>query len=168
MSAPTVAGPSPSGGGLGPSPEWEDVLADIGDRIRAERQAQRWSQTELGRRAGLARNTVRRLEDGESTLRCFALVCNALGVDMGFLLSREWRIPKPVPRLAPGQARVLRAVSTGLPLTAAAAELGMRRTALAARMSEIYRRLGVADLPFGERRSAAVRVAVEHGLIDAA
>lgn len=166
MSAPVQVGPSPSGGGPVPSPDWDDVLADIGDRIRAERQARRWSQTELGLRAGLSLNTVKRLENGNTTLRGFVAACAALGVGIGHLLAGEWKVPAVRPSLTPSQARMLRSVASCQAVDAAATQLGMSRDALSSRLSEIYRRLGVTHLPRGEeRRAAAVRVAVQHGLI---
>lgn len=159
---------SPSGGGPGTFPDWDDVVADIGDRIRAERQARGWSQTELGRRAGLDWSTVKRLENGVGWLRCFTQACWALEVPMGRLLSETWQAPEPRVSLSGQQLAILRAVSDGRTLSAAASGLGMSRDALASRVSRIYDRLGVKDLPRGERRSAAVRVAAQHGLIDAA
>jgi len=169
VTAPVQAtGPSLSGGGPAPSPDWDEVLADIGDRVRAERLARHWSQTELGRRAGLDWQTVKRLESGIGPLRCFVQACWGLGVPMDRLLSAEWQMPEPPPTLTRSQMRVLRAVGDGRPLSVAAVDLGMTPAGLASRLSEIYRRLGVAHLARGERRAAAVRVASAHGLFDAA
>jgi transcriptional regulator with XRE-family HTH domain len=152
-----------------PVPDWGDILADIGDRVRAERQARGWSQTELAHRAGFALNTAKRLEeDGAGTLRVFALACAALGVQMSLLLSDQWRIPQSGPVLTKRQVEVLHAVSGGESLSVAAARLLMKREGVASHLSDIYRRLGVAELPRGERRSAAVRVARKHGLFNAA
>jgi transcriptional regulator with XRE-family HTH domain len=152
-------------------PDWEDVLADIGDRIRAERQARGWSQTELARRAGLDWGTVKRLESGVGWLRTFTQVCWGLQVPMDHLLSDQWQMPtraEPSPSLSEQQMKVLRVVADGRSLSAAALALGMPRPAVAAQVSQIYRRLGVVDLPRAERRAAAVRIACQHGLIDAA
>lgn len=171
MSAPVQVGPSPRGGGPVPSPDWDDVLADIGDRIRAERRARGWSQTELARRAGLDWGTVKRLENGVGWLRTFTQACWGLEVPMDYLLSDRWQMPtrtQPALALSEQQVRVLRAVADGRSITAAALALGIPRGGVAAQMSQIYRRLGVADLPQAERRAAAVRVAKQHGLIDAA
>lgn len=53
-----------------------------GDRVRTERRARGWSQSDLARRAGLARNTVATIERGHRGIdlstartiaRCFAL-----------------------------------------------------------------------------------------------
>lgn len=166
MSAPVQVGPSPQGGGPVPFPDWDDVLADIGDRVRAERRARGWSQTELGRRMGVALATVKRLETGDSSLLItFAMACRALGVDMGHLLSVQWRLPDRHLSLSPTQARVLEAVSDGRPLAQAARALGTTHTAVASVLTKAYRRLGVADVPRGQRRAAAVREARRHGLI---
>jgi transcriptional regulator with XRE-family HTH domain len=142
------------------------VLADIGDRIRAERQARGWSQTELGLRAGLSLNTIKRLENGHTTLRGFVAACAALQIGVGQVLASDWQLPAHRPSLTPSQVRVLRAVAEAGDAQGAAALLGVPRDALSSRLSEIYRRLGVTEFPKGaERRSAAVRMAVQHGLI---
>ncbi len=170
MTAPVQSGPSASSGGPVPFPDWVDVMADIGDRIRAERQSRGWSQAELGRRAGLEWYTVKRLENGVGSLRTFTQVCWGLQVPMDYLLSEGWRIPEravPELSLSEQQTRVLSTVADGRSLTAAALALGMARSGVAAQVSQIYRRLGVAGLPRADRRAAAVRVAAEHGLIDA-
>lgn len=150
--------------------DWDDVLADVGDRIRAERQARGWSHSELARRAGVGLNTAKRLEEnGAGTLRVFAVVCGALGMEMGALLSDQWQRPELAPALplTPAQAKVLRAVSGGESLSVVAVRLGMPRDGLASRLSEIYRRLEVVHVPRGvERRMAAVRIARESGLLD--
>jgi DNA-binding CsgD family transcriptional regulator/DNA-binding XRE family transcriptional regulator len=168
MTAPVLVGPSPQGGGPAPSPDWDDLLADIGDRIRAERQARGWSQTELGHRAGLDRGAVRRLEDGNATLRCFIAACTALQVDFVQVLSAEWQVPALKPVLTPAQARVLRAVASAGSAAAAAVRLGIPQSTVRTRLSEISRRLGVVGARRGEeRRVAVVRAAVEHGLLPA-
>lgn len=169
MTAPVVVGPSPTGGGLTAFPDWDDVLADIGDRIRAERHARGWSQTELGRRSGVSLATVKRLEAGDSSLLItFVMACQAMSVDMGYVLSADWRMPERQLSLSPMQARVLAVVADGRPLKQAARVLGSTPTAVASVLANTYRRLEVADLPRGQRRAAAVRVAREHHLIDAA
>jgi transcriptional regulator with XRE-family HTH domain len=162
-------GPSPSGGGPVPSPDWDDVLADIGDRVRAERQARGWSQNRLGRRAGIGEDTVRRVENGEASIRTFALVCAALEVAMHDLLSPRWQRPDPAVRplsLSERQALVLGAAASGDSLTAVGARLGMDSRAVASNLSRAYRRLGVAHLPQEQRRAAAVRLAIQHGLFN--
>lgn len=152
----------------GTGPDWDDVLADIGDRIRAERKARHWTHTELGRRTGMSVATVKRLENGETSLSGFVRACAALEVPMGRLLSDEWRLPVPGPSLTVRQVEVLRVVADGRPLSVAAPVLGMTPQGLASVLSGIYRRLGVADVARDRRRQAAVRVAVDHGLFDAA
>ncbi|MFD9004451.1 helix-turn-helix domain-containing protein [Streptomyces sp. NPDC059582] len=167
MSAPVQVGPLPSGGGPGSSPDWDDVLADIGDRIRAERHARSWSQNELGLRAGLSIGTVRRLEDGQTTLRSFVAACVALHVNIGSLLSGEWQMPAVKPRLTPAQARVLKAVAAEGSPTLAADRLRIPMATVTSRLAEIYRLLDVTHLPRGrERFQAAVRVAREQGLLN--
>lgn len=164
-----MAGPSPTGGGPAPFPDWDEVLADIGDRIRAERQARGWSQTDLARGAGVDRSTITRLESGDSALLItFAMACQAMNVDMGYLLSADWRMPARNPSLSPTQVQVLAAVADGRPLARAAQDLGTTRNALASVLSNAYQRLGVADIRRGQRRAAAVRVARAYRLIDAA
>lgn len=166
MTAPVLVGPPPSRGGPAPSIDWDDVLADIGDRIRAERQARSWTQTEFGRRAGMGLATVKRLENGETSLRGFVRACAALGVPVDHVLSGEWQMPAVRPSLTARQAEVLAVVSDGRPLSVAARELQMTPEGLASELSgRIYQRLGVSDVPRPERRAAAVRVAVRHGLI---
>lgn len=165
MSAPVQVGPSPQGDGPDPFPDRDEVMPDIGDRIRAERQARRWTQSELGRRAGVGLNTVKRLEEGgASSLSVFVRVCTALGV-LDVILSSGWRLPPVRPYLSPQQARVLDAVADGRPLESAAEGLCMTPGGVASVLTSVYRRLDVAYLPRGERRAVAVRVAREHDLI---
>lgn len=169
--APVRPGPSTTSGGPAPSLDLDEHLADIGDRVRAERQARGWTQNALARRAGLALATIKRIEEGQTTLRGFLLTCTALEVDMGHLLSREWRMPAPYQRrlLTARQVEVLRVVADGRPLSVAALELGMTPEGVSSVLTEIYRRLGVADVPRGRRRrAAAVQVASTHGLLNAA
>jgi len=150
-------------------PDWDDLLADIGDRIRAERKARGWSQTELGLRAGLSLTLVQRLENGQTTLRSFVAACAVLEVNIGDLLAGEWKVPQVRPRLTPAQMRVLQAVADFGTATAAADRLGIPRDTVTSRLSEIYRRVGLTHLRRGEeRRAAAVEAATRHGLINAA
>ena len=109
------------------APDWDDVLADIGDRIRAERKARGWSQTELGLRTGLSLNTVKRMENGNTTLRGFVAACSALEVGIGELLAGEWQMPALRPSLTPFLVRVLRAVAeSGSPAAAASGSMSRR------------------------------------------
>ena len=169
--APQIAGPSTSSGGPAPSPDWDDVLADIGDRIRAERKARGWGQQDLSDRAQLDRVTIRRLEDGMGSIRVFAQACWALGVDPGALMSQQWTMPaspmSPRYSLSPRQSQVLLAAADGDSLARVGARLGLDRSTVASCLSQAYRRLGVVHLPRDERRAAAIRVAMKHGLFAA-
>lgn len=150
-------------------PDWDELLADIGDRIRAERKARGWSQTELGLRAGLSLTLVQRLENGLTTLRSFVAACAVLEVNIGDLLAGEWQVPPVRPRLTPAQARVLQAVADSGTAAAAADRLGIPLATVRSRMSEIYRQFDLMHLRRGEeRRAAAVEAATRHRLINAA
>lgn len=146
----------------------DGVLADIGDRIRAEREARGWSRDQLARRAGISMAAVRRLEDGSVWLRALMKTCWAFRMPVNYLLSDQWRTPDPRPTLAPRQVEVLREAASGDSLETVGGRLGMGSQAVAAALSRIYVRLGVADLPRDERRAAAARVALQHGLLNAA
>lgn len=168
--APQWVGPSSSSGGPAPSLDWEEVLADIGDRVRAERQARGWTETGLAERAHVDRDTVRRIQHGQGQLRALLQVCAALKVDVAYLLSSSWEMPEPVrdtrPRLSPVQVTVLRAAAGGASLAQLAGELSMTAPAVGSVLTRVYQRLGVTHLPRNERRSGAVRVAMQHGLFD--
>lgn len=175
--APQLVGPSSSIGGPAPSPDWDELVADIGDRIRAERQARGWSLHRMSTHSGLPVITLKRLEAGTGSLRVFAQACAGLDVSMSSLLSEDWRMPEvksvraagPGPiGLSPRQAEVLREAASGDSLAQIGARLGLDPRAVGAALSRAYQRLGVALMPAGERRAAAVRVASAHGLIDAA
>jgi DNA-binding NarL/FixJ family response regulator len=115
---------------------------------------------------GVALTTVKRLEAGDSSLLLtFAMACRALGVDMGHLLSTEWRMPERYLSLSPTQARVLEAVADGRSLAEAARALGTTQRAVASVLTKTYQRLGVTQVPRGQRRAAAVRVACARDLI---
>jgi DNA-binding CsgD family transcriptional regulator len=165
VSAPVLVGPSPQGGGPTPSPDWDDILADLGDRVRAERLARHWSLDQLAQQAGISIHTVRRLEDGNIRLRPLLPVCQALGLGVDHLLSDQWQAPALRPRLAPRQVEVLREAVSGDSLEQVGARLGMSSQTVSAMLSRIYVRLGVDGLPRSEKRAAAGRVAVEHDLI---
>ncbi|GGZ83166.1 helix-turn-helix transcriptional regulator [Streptomyces rubiginosohelvolus] len=171
MTAPTRTGPSPSGGGPTASPDLDDLTASIGDRIRAERLHRGWSQAHLGTRAGLTKKHVGAIESGHTTLPVVRLaqLCHGLGMSMSDLLSDQWVMPeRKVPQLlTPRQVQILTEARTGAPLSQIAVRVGMPRESVSARMSEVYRLLGVADLPRG-RREAAIRAAEERGLLEPA
>jgi DNA-binding NarL/FixJ family response regulator len=146
----------------------DEVLADIGDRIRTEREARGWSRDQLARRAGISMAAVRRLEDGSVWLRALMKTCWTFRMPVNYLLSDQWKAPDRRPTLAPRQVEVLREAASGESLEAVGDRLGMGSQAVAAALSRIYVRLGVADLPRDERRAAAARVALQHGLLNAA
>lgn len=172
MTAAARVGPSPVGGGPVPLPDLEDVAASIAYRIRAERQARGWAQNALAVRCGGYRQLVRHLEEGRGlTVENLTRICWALGITVSALVSDAWTDPAAGPaghRLTPKQQEVLKAVAAGGTLLDAGRRIGMTRQQVGARLSEVYRALGVADQPDGKRRAAAVRIATEHGLIDAA
>lgn len=169
MSAPVQVGPSPQGGGPVPSPDWDEVLADIGDRIRAERKARGLAESALADRAHLGRAAIRRAQQGIGTIRVLLQVCSGLGVEVDYLLSRDWVMPESdQPRLSAAQVGVLREAASGASLTDVAARLGMSRSAVSSHLTRIYQQLGVAGLPRDQRRSAAARVAMQYGLFDPA
>lgn len=172
MTAPVRVGPSPSGGGPVASPDLDDLAADIGDRIRAERLHRGWSQAQLGNRAGLPKKYVGLAEAGHAALPVVRLaqLCHGLGMPMSDLLSDRWVMPerKEARVLTPRQVQILAEARTGVPLSRIAVRVGMSRESVSARLSEAYRVLDVAYLPRGGRREAAVRVAVERGLLDPA
>jgi DNA-binding NarL/FixJ family response regulator len=149
--------------------ELEDQLADIGDRVRAERQARGWSQAELARRAELGTVALGNLECGRATsLSTLVLACRALGVDMARVLSTDWRMPETGPALTPQQLSVLREAASGGSLTEIGARLGMTGPEVGSTLTRIYQRLEVTHVPRSERRAAAVRVAVQYGLLESA
>lgn len=144
-----------------------DYLADVGDRIRAERQARGWTQAELARRAGLERNTIRTLESGRpALLSSLVQCCTAMGLEAAYVLSGGWRLPERGPSLTPQQARVLGEAVLGGSLAQIGSRLGMTGPEVGCTLSRVYQRLGVTSVPRGERRAAAVRAARQHGLID--
>lgn len=172
MTAPSRVGPSSSGGGPVPFPDLEELVADIGDRIRAERLHRGWTQTELNTRAGVPGKCVSLTERGIGALPVtrLAQLCAGLGVSLGYLLSDDWQMPERKvtrPLLTQRQAQALSESRSGLPLSGIAKRVGIPTQAVGARLSEAYRLLGVSHLPHGQRREAAIRAAVERGLIPA-
>lgn len=167
MSVPVLPGPSASSGGPAPYPDWDDVVADLGDRVRAERQARGWTQRQLAERCGLTASQVKHIEMGGRSLNVYVAVAWAMGLSLDYMLSDRWRMPELASRarLTPMQARVVREAASGDRLPVIAARIGTTRQVVAARLSEAYRLLGVSHLQVAERRAAAVRVAQEQGLI---
>jgi transcriptional regulator with XRE-family HTH domain len=149
----------------------EELLADVGDRIRAERQARGWTQDHLGARSGITDTVLSWIERGKGTLPLshLAAICRGLEIPMSDLLSDGWVMPARVARravLSRQQVRILREVVSGDPLPVVAVRVGRTRQAVAARLSESYRLLGVMHLPQHERRLAAFRAAEALGLFE--
>ncbi|MCX5000917.1 helix-turn-helix domain-containing protein [Streptomyces longwoodensis] len=166
MSAPVQVGPSSSSGGPAPLEDLEDLLADIGDRVRAERQFRGWTQAELAQRAQLGTVALSSLERGRPTLlSTLVLACTALGVDLAHVMSSDWREPERGPSMTPQQAVVLREAAAGGSLTEIGARLDMTAAEVGSTLTRVYQRLEVTHVPRAERRAAAVRMAVQHGLI---
>lgn len=167
-------GPSQSSGGPAPF-DVDDYLADMGDRIRAERQSRRWTQAELARRSSLQVQTLAYIEHGRTRiyLSSIAQICGALGITVGYLLADDWTMPelpdRNAPRLSRRQAEVFRlAVVEGLTLGQAAAVTGETRQVMGSRLTSAYRSLGVQGIREPQqRRVVALRVAHQHGLIPA-
>lgn len=63
------------------------------------------------------------------------------------------------------EKETLAAVQGGVPLSRAAAVLGITAPSLASRLTEIYRKLGVSHLPRRSKRAAALRVAAHKGYL---
>jgi DNA-binding Xre family transcriptional regulator len=168
VTAPVQVGPSPSGDG--PTAfNTSEYLADMGDRIRAERRSRGWTKTELARRSGLTDRTIDRNECGGSGLSLATLMklCHAMDMSVGALLADDWQFPAPTarPRLTARQVQVLLAMEEGLSLRVAASRLGMTWQSVGARLSEAYQVLGVSGLPRDVRRGRAVRAARDQGLL---
>jgi DNA-binding NarL/FixJ family response regulator len=99
-------------------------------------------------------------------LRPLMKACWAFRLPVDYLLSDQWRRPERRPTLAPRQVDVLREAASGDSLVRVGSRLGMGSQAVGAALSRIYVRLGVNGLPTGQRRAAAVRVAMQHGLFN--
>lgn len=144
----------------------EELLADLGDRIRAERQARGWTQAQLAEHSGLRRRRISDLEAGLDSLTAYAAVCRALCLALDYMLSDRWEMPARARGvLPPRHVAVLRESADGGTLAEVAQRMGSTRQAVGARLSEVYALLDVAGLPVGERRRAAVRIAEERGLL---
>lgn len=68
--------------------------------------------------------------------------------------------------LSPRQADALTAAADGAPLRTVADRLGIPVQQVASLLSRAYQRLDVTYLPRDQRRAAAVRTAIRHGLIN--
>lgn len=69
------------------------------------------------------------------------------------------------PHLSPNQRQALTHAATGATLQEIAHHMNTTRENIASLLSTAYIRLDVAHLPRNQKRPAAVRVAVVHGLI---
>ncbi|MFI8792639.1 helix-turn-helix domain-containing protein [Streptomyces sp. NPDC055105] len=150
-----------------PYPDWHEVVADLGDRVRAERRARGMSAQALAERAGLSLAQVKYTEAGGQSLHSYVAICWALGLSLDALASPGWSASERV-AVTPRQAQILRAAADGGSLLTIASRLGTTRQVVGARLSELYRLFDVAHFPVGERRSALLRAARDRGLLDAA
>lgn len=73
----------------------------------------------------------------------------------------------PGARLSPRQTQALTHAATGATLNQIADRMGVTRESVSSLLSNAYIRLDVTYLPRNQRRAAAVRVAVQRGLINA-
>lgn len=171
MTTTVPQGPSHPRGGPAPF-DVDDYLADMGDRIRAERHARGWSTRHLALRAATSKGTVLGIESGRigATFALVIRLSHALGMTVGQLLADDWVMPARAvkgPSLTPLQREVLLlAAETGLSLSELGRRLGRSTQAVSAVLSQAYRSLDVPQQD--DRRMVALRVAREHGLIPAA
>lgn len=70
-------------------------------------------------------------------------------------------------RLSPRQLQALTAAATGATLREIGDQMGITREHVSVLLSGAYRRLDVGHLPRAQKRAAAVRVAVQQGIISA-
>lgn len=144
----------------------DDILADMGDRIRAERTARNWSRPQLSERAGISSPAIKRLEKhGHCTMATYVLACAALDISVSAVLSENWTLPEQIPTLAPRQLDVLEALAKGGSLSKAANRLNMPVRGVSSVVSRIYEKLGVQHLREQNRREAAIAIARKYDLI---
>lgn len=67
-------------------PALDDLLREIGDRIRASREANGWSREEFTQRTGLGWRTLQNYENGGVRLSRISQLAEVLGVDPRWLL----------------------------------------------------------------------------------
>lgn len=84
------------------------------NRIRELREANGWTQTQLGKRIGVAKTTITgyEREDRQPTPATICALCDLFGCTADYLLGRS---PSPLPVISPEDAAVLAAYHT-LPL----------------------------------------------------
>lgn len=73
-------------------PSLQRVLAELGDNIRLARLRRQFSATQVSQRAGIARNTLRAIERGDSkvTFGAYANVLLCLGLEKDLrLIARD-------------------------------------------------------------------------------
>lgn len=147
----------------------DDVLADIGDRYRAERKARGWSQVDFAEKSGLNLHTIKNLEAGRAKyLTVYVLAAQALKREFIYMMSAEWRVPESVPSLPPFYAKVLEAIvraGVDKTLSEAGSLIGMKGNAMASAMSRIYVKLHVPYQMGVDRKREAVKKALKYGLI---
>lgn len=142
------------------------MLADIGDRFRAERQALNLTMPVFAKRAGTTLQTIKNLENGQvRNLLVLIKASQACNKSFLYMMSSDWRMPKKPPTLAPYQVRALEAIAQGGSLAEAGARIGITREAMASVLSRIYERFEVRYKYGIDRRTEVLRIAREHNLI---
>ena len=68
----------------------EEVAHLIGERVREVRTARRYSQEKLGRVTGLSRETIRKIEAGETLPEVTTLDVLAQGLEVPLTLLVDW------------------------------------------------------------------------------
>lgn len=76
------------------------------NRIRELREAQGWTQAQLGKRIGMAKTTITgyEREDRQPTPATICALCDLFGCTADYLLGRS---PSPLPVITPEDAAVL-------------------------------------------------------------
>jgi transcriptional regulator with XRE-family HTH domain len=88
----------------------EVVLTELGQRVARARLSRNLSQVQLAREAGVARETVQRLEAGEGIrLTAFVRVLRALGLLSGLDAAIPDALESPIEQLDRGTSRRRRA-----------------------------------------------------------
>lgn len=72
---------------------------------------------------------------------------------------------QPGAHLSPRQLQALTLAATGATLNQIGQQLGITREHVSQLLSGAYRRLDVSHLPRDQKRAAAVRAAIRHGII---
>lgn len=144
----------------------DDLLADIGDRFRAERQARNISQIDFAKQFSFSVGTVKRVEQGLGvSMDTYYRMCQALQVPFLYMMSSDWRMPKRIPKLGPYQLKVLESVAKGGSLSEVGKRIGLTAPAVGSALHRIYQNLEVPYKYGVDRKKEAVRIAREYGLI---